>query len=223
MAFTLNAGEFDLGAGFIGRGTILAGEAYSVGTATTGVQGLLNTSGIEGLSYSANFTGVVVCSVVAFRESIDTLNGTIGSSDWGPFVQPIGSLTSSGLTDNARFFLAAITNRNDEVEARWAYLNTSMSSTKVLAAMNATTQEELSEVLMSSSNWRFLSRDHATAITHYPSTAIQGSVFAAACVNSATQWGLWAAGAVGNRSGYFSQRQGDFAIVLLQNGANTYL
>ena len=30
MAFTLNAGEFDLGDGCIGRGTILAGEAYSI-------------------------------------------------------------------------------------------------------------------------------------------------------------------------------------------------
>ncbi|MFZ9739134.1 MAG: hypothetical protein ACO3EZ_14105, partial [Prochlorotrichaceae cyanobacterium] len=45
---------------------------------------------------------------------------------------------------------------------------------------------------------------------------------AASCINSATQWGLWIAGEVGDRNAYFNQTQGYFAIVLLVNGANTY-
>ena len=73
MAFTLNSGEFDLGAGFIGRSTILAGETYAIGTATTGVQGLMNTSGLVGVSYYSQIDGAINRNAVSFRSSSDFL------------------------------------------------------------------------------------------------------------------------------------------------------
>jgi hypothetical protein len=136
---------------------------------------------------------------------------------------PPGSVEPSFLQDSARFWVVPVVDTIGETyyTQPYSHLNSSSTSTKVLVSAGEAASS-FTIPFRNSSGWRFLARDHATAITHYPSTAIQGSVFAAACVNSATQWGLWAAGAVGNRNGYFNQRQGDFAIVLLQNGANTY-
>ena len=224
MTFTLNTGEFDLGGGFIGRGTILAGETYAVGASTTGVQGLLNTSGLEGVSYAADVDPVLLCSVVAFRSSNDALTGVIGTTDWTPFVNATSQTpTPEDISDNARFSLAPRTFRDDAPsKATWSFLNSSTSGTKSLVAGTETTDEELSEVLRNSSSWRFLCRDHTTALIHYPSTLEEGSIFAASCVNSPTQWGLWLAGEVGDRSGYFNRTQGYFAIVLLVNGGSTY-
>ena len=225
MAFTLNAGEFDLGAGFIGRGTILAGEAYSVGTATTGVQGILNTSGLEGLSYN---TGENI-GEVHFRESTDpNLSGTIAQGTTFSWIIVSGSYSASYVPNNARLHLSINTTATGgNYQGYASYINTSTSANGETLVVPSSSyavgnSSPFRDAFVGVANWRFLARDHATAITHYPSTATQGSIFAAACVNSSTQWGLWAAGAVGNRNGYFNQRHGDFAIVLLQNGANTY-
>lgn len=241
MTFTLNAGEFDLGGGFVGRGNILIGEVYVVGTATTGVQGLLNTSGLEGLSYSHSQT-YQWYTAISFRESYDNLtqnilapiedndnnNSTAWSGRGSPVVHPIPSI----LSDYARFHLC-LHSRGDSYQNQtnnfyFSYLNASQAQSKILVSSIAGSQfyEAVNgvnlDLLLNSGNWRFLARDHATALTHYPTTTEEGSVFAASCINSATQYGLWIAGAVGNRNGYFNQRQGDFAIVLLVNGSNIY-
>ena len=224
MAFTLNAGEFDLGDGCIGRGTILAGEAYSVGTATTGIQGLLNTSGLEGLSFNGTGSFSANANVVSFRTSNDILITALqtftiyGVSCISNLYQ---GLHTASIDDNTRFVLSpyAYISAPGGVTYYLSFIQTQSSGSNITIVCPTTTFQTTT---FSTANWRFLARDHATAITHYPSTAIQGSIFAASCVNSSTQWGLWAAGAVGNRSGYFSQRQGDFAIVLLQNGGSFY-
>ena len=217
MAFTLNAGEFDLGGGCIGRGTILAGEAYS----NTNIQALLNTSGLEGIANRDDGGFGAYADIVFFRESNDLLTGTIGftygngsSNNTSTVWSFIFYRNSAYLDADARFFLSprAALGADDVV---YSWLNSG-------AYIQAPVYPNSQSFRVTSSNWRFLARDHATATIHYPSTTIQGSIFAASYVNSSTQWGLWAAGAVGNRSGYFNQRQGDFAIVLLQNGANTY-
>ena len=237
MAFTLNAGEFDLGDGCIGRGTILAGEAYS----NTNLQNLINTSGLEGFaySYSHNISGGGVTHIrsagvtaVSFRESNDALTGTItaptitgsGTALKSLFVGG-SSIDVSTASAEARYHLAThlIKYGDDDATANTrGAINASAGASPVIVSNQVSHSLNAYSVFQGNPNWRFLARDHATAITHYPSTATQGSIFAAACVNSSTQWGLWAAGAVGNRNGYFNQRHGDFAIVLLQNGANTY-
>ena len=230
MVFTLNAGEFDLGGGCIGRGTILAGEAYS----NTNLQNLLDTAGLEGNAASSSYTFGVwlgstgyaqgTANVILFRESGDPLTGaqTIDTNSVRAFFY---DRNPSFLSNQSRYYLGFLVSTNWNENYWWGHLNSGAFVSPSSAALVNTHGEWVSTGFLSifrSSNWRFLARDHATAITHYPSTATQGSIFAASCVNSSTQWGLWAAGAVGNRSGYFSQRQGDFAIVLLQNGANTY-
>lgn len=215
MAFTLNAGEFDLGGGCIGRGTILAGEAYS----NTSLQNLLNTAGLEGLA-NVSTIDTRTANVVFFRESNDILSSSISLN---PFLTDyfLWDMRTTVLDHQSRFYIATSAVRSDNnTNIVWSGINSSTSNTLQAVVPQIYSFED--NFNTSSSNWRFLARDHATAITHYPSTAIQGSIFAASYVNSSTQWGLWAAGAVGNRNGYFNQRQGDFAIVLLQNGANTY-
>ena len=215
MAFTLNAGEFDLGGGCIGRGTILAGEAYS----NTSLQNLLNTAGLEGLA-NVSTIDTRTANVVFFRESNDILSSSISLN---PFLTDyfLWDMRTTVLDHQSRFYIATSAVRSDNnTNIVWSGINSSTSNT--LQAVVPQIYPFENNFNTSSSNWRFLARDHATAITHYPSTAIQGSIFAASFVNSSTQWGLWAAGAVGNRSGYFSQRQGDFAIVLLQNGGSFY-
>ena len=215
MAFTLNAGEFDLGGGCIGRGTILAGEAYS----NTSLQNLLNTAGLEGLA-NVSTIDTRTANVVFFRESNDILSSSISLN---PFLTDyfLWDMRTTVLDHQSRFYIATSAVRSDNnTNIVWSGINSSTSNTLQAVVPQIYSFED--NFNTSSSNWRFLARDHATAITHYPSTAIQGSIFAASYVNSSTQWGLWAAGAVGNRNGYFNQRQGDFAIVLLQDGANTY-
>ena len=224
MAFTLNSGEFDLGAGFIGRGTILAGEAYAVGTATTGVQGLLNTSGLVGLS---NNVGETETGLVSFRASNDpNLTGTILAGTIFSWVI-LSGYDPAKLPNNARFHLNTSTTAGGAAYQGYAsYINASSAvNGEVIVSPNAYSVGEGSPFRFAyylNANWRFLARNHATALTHYPSTLEKGSVFAASCVNSTTQWGLWIAGEVGDRSGYFNQTQGYFAIVLLVNGSDTY-
>ena len=231
MVFTLNTGEFELGQdGCIGRGAILAGEAYS----NTNLQNLLDTAGLEGNAASSSYTFGVwlgstgyaqgTANVILFRESGDPLTGaqTIDTNSVRAFFY---DRNPSFLSNQSRYYLGFLVSTNWNENYWWGHLNSGAFVSPSSAALVNTHGEWVSTGFLSifrSSNWRFLARDHATAITHYPSTATQGSIFAASCVNSSTQWGLWAAGAVGNRSGYFSQRQGDFAIVLLQNGADTY-
>ena len=230
MAFTLNSGEFDLGAGFIGRGTILAGEAYVVGTSTTGIQGLLNTAGLEGVSYQpadgTNIFGEPTRErAVQFRPSNDALTATITApASAGTFA--VYQSSPGSLVSGARFGLAllagVVPNNNPNQKQYYQYINASTSASYVGVSPVQATDNGLTATFSSSNSWRFLARDHATALTHYPSTLEKGSVFAASCVNSTTQWGLWIAGEVGDRSGYFSQTQGYFAIVLLVNGGTTY-
>ena len=231
MAFTLNSGEFDLGAGFIGRGTILAGEAYAIGTATTGVQGLLNTSGLKALVASvtsATTSTNVTTQLVFFRASGDSLSGqtVIGVNGSVPFVSSTGSYDTSALIQERRFFLCLNVDRafSSAVRCLFSYLNSSSSaSASFVSPTDHSNHENFENTFISTANWRFLARDHATALTHYPSTLEKGIVFAASCVNSTTQWGLWIAGEVGDRSGYFNQTQGYFAIVILRNGSTWYI
>ena len=232
MAFTLNSGEFDLGAGFIGRGTILAGETYVSGTSTTGVQGLINTSGLEGLAYYTVGGSGNYAYAVAFRASDDSLTGSITapstSSNTTAWLGFNGNGNLSLLDDQARLNIphlmgGAYTN---PTIVYYAAVNSSSTTSEVYVnvseSANNTNIEGYYSPFRSSSNWRFLARNHPTALTHYPSTLEKGIVFAASCVNSTTQWGLWIAGEVGDRSGYFNQTQGYFAIVLLVNGSDTY-
>lgn len=224
MAFTLNAGEFDLGAGFIGRGTILSGESYLVGTSTTGVQGLLNTSGLVGLSHNLgeSYTGEI-----SFRASNDpNLTGTILAGTAFAWVV-VSDYSATKLPNNARLHLNTSTaGTGGSYNGYASYINTSTAANGEVIVSHTSYSvgngSAFRDTYYLTSNWRFLARDHATALTHYPSTTEQGSVFAASCVNSATQWGLWIAGEVGDRSGYFNRIQGCFAIVLLVNGATTY-
>ena len=225
MAFTLNSGEFDLGAGFIGRGTILAGETYAVGTATTGIQGLLNTAGLEGVSYTASQSEAVINAIV-FRQSDDPLTASFVSDSanaWAGIDVSTG-VNSSLLQSVGRFYLCCLQQNVRDIYHTFPYshLNSSSTSSKVLVTSNTTQLNTATEVLSSSSNWRYLARNHPTALIHYPSTLEKGSVFAASCVNSTTQWGLWIAGEVGDRSGYFNQTQGYFSIVMLLNGSTWY-
>ena len=238
MAFTLNSGEFDLGAGFIGRGTILAGEAYVEGTSTTGVKGLLNTSGLEGLPWTVSGTNNSA-TAISFRPSNDTLTGTITASGTVDGGGGLNVTAHSAVFSNTaiptlasnqcRFSLAV------EIGITPAYGGTSGHIPGIINSSSTTTLVPVSNTLsldtagtnnlftyVGTSAWRFLARDHATALTHYPSTLEKGIVFAASCVNSTTQWGLWIAGEVGDRSGYFNQTQGYFSIVLLVNGGTTY-
>jgi len=225
MAFTLNAGEFDLGAGFIGRGTILSGESYLVGTSTTGVQGLLNTSGLVGLSH--NLGGESYTGEISFRASNDpNLTGTILAGTVFAWVLA-SNYSATKLPNNARLHLNTSTSATGGSYNGYAsYINTSTAANGEVIVSHTSYSvgngSAFRDTYYLTSNWRFLARDHATALTHYPSTTEQGSVFAASCVNSATQWGLWIAGEVGDRSGYFNRIQGCFAIVLLVNGATTY-
>ena len=221
MSFILNAGEFDLGAGFIGRGTILAGEAYAVGTSTTGVQGLLNTSGLEGISYFATQTltggsATGYANAVEFRSSDDLLTGTFASGSTLAWIDRNAEPSGNYLQNSGRFALGMIVYSTSlTLRNRLSYLNSSSTSTKIIVSPALITGSEPTTIFNVSSNWRFLARDHATALTEYPDTDEEGSVFAASCINSATQWGLWIAGEVGDRSDYFNQTQGYFAIVLL--------
>jgi hypothetical protein len=215
MAFTLNAGEFDLGGGCIGRGTILAGEAYS----NTNLQNLLNTAGLEGLA-NVSTIDTRTANVVFFRESDD---GLTGAPSFSPYLTDyfIFGLWTIRLDNQSRFYIATSAVRSDaNTDIVWSGINSSTSNT--LQAVVPQIYPFENNFNTSSINWRFLCRDRATAVINYPSTTVDGSIFAASFVNSSSQWGLWAAGAVGNRPGYFNQRQGDFAIVLLQNGASTY-
>ena len=115
MSFILNAGEFDLGAGFIGRGTILAGETYAVGTSTTGVQGLLNTSGLEGITRSTvtsnNTNSTTRASLILFRSSDDSLTNTIEITSDQAFIY-WQTLTTNGLSSSARFHLSVNNTRD---------------------------------------------------------------------------------------------------------------
>ena len=225
MAFTLNTGEFDLGGGFIGRGTILAGGSYAVGTSTTGVQGLLNTSGLEGVSFNSTGGLSTSANIISFRSSNDVLTGTQTSfnaygticlSNW------YQGLVASIIPDSTRFVLAPYAYLSDGggIYYMHSHIQTQSSGTNISVSASSTVFETN---IFVSSNWRFLARDHATALVHYPSTLEQGSVFAASCVNSSTQWGLWLAGEVGDRSGYFDQTQGYFSIVILRNESTWYL
>ena len=227
MSFILNAGEFDLGAGFIGRGTILAGEAYAVGTSTTGVQGLLNTSGLEGISATDTGAGGSYADIVFFRPSNDLLTGTItftngggGSNGDSTLWSFLRDQSTTYLNNQSRFLIAPNVARSsgDPDDVIFSHLNSGL----YVSASPHTNNQDFRTLFRPSVNWRFLARDHATALTEYPDTDEEGSVFAASCVNSATQWGLWIAGEVGDRSDYFNQTQGYFAIVLLVNGATTY-
>lgn len=236
MAFTLNTGEFDLGAGFIGRGTILTGGSYAVGTATTGIQGLLNTSGLEGLAYftQSSSSYPVYAYAVAFRASGDSLTGSITApgianqttTAWVGF-NANGDL--SLLSEQARLNIPHLMGGGypQAYTVYYAAINSSSTTSEVYVSVsqsgNTTTIENYYSPFRGSANWRFLARDHATALTHYPSTTETGSVFAASCVNSPTQWGLWIAGEVGDRSGYFDQTQGYFSIVILRNGSTWYI
>ena len=229
MAFTLNSGEFDLGAGFIGRGTILAGETYAVGNSTTGVQGLLNTSGLEGISYEIS-SSIKVVRVISFRKSDDIIVTSLAqSSSIDHFYRNDGLPSVSSLPASVRFFLLPLMSylslsNPSNVTGHYSIANsTTVSGTGVFIASVATSLESLSEAFSSTSDWRFLARNHATALAHYPSTTENGTVFAASCVNSPTQWGLWIAGEVGDRSGYFNQTQGYFSIVILRNGSTWYI
>lgn len=224
MTFTLNAGEFDLGAGYVGRGTILAGEIYVVGTSTTGVQGLMNTSGLAGLS---NNQGESNTGAISFRASNDpNLTGTILAGTTFVWVIAEG-YDPAKLPNNARFHLNTSTSGQGFVYNGYAsYINTSTAANGEVivspTSYSVGNGSAFRDTYYLSPNWRFLARDHATALTHYPSTTETGSVFAASCVNSTTQWGFWCAGEVGDRQGYFNQQQGYFAIVLMQNGGSTY-
>ena len=235
MAFTLNTGEFDLGAGFIGRGTILAGESFSLGTATTGIQGIVNTSGLIGtasLFYKIESNSISrTANVLQFRASIDALTGSISSP---PSPNNIGNangnlfVTSDGSSNNSRFnFMFSYSHAYSYTDSiAFGSINSSSTASDVIVSLSSTQGQGdsfLGTLYTSSSNWRFLARDHATALTNYPSTLEKGSVFAASCVNSTTQWGLWIAGEVGDRSGYFNQTQGYFAIVILRNGSTWYI
>ena len=236
MAFTLNSGEFDLGAGFIGRGTILGGEAYAVGTSTTGVQGLLNASGLEGLAHTLQVSANApqTQTGVSFRSSNDSLTGTIttpGQSGAGSLgsvscfmsAEAATSANPSYASPQGRFHLAHDMNSvNTSLNDIAGIINASTTTSIVPVNPAPTPLKSFYNLFRSAPNWRFLARDHATALTQYPSTLEKGSVFAASCVNSTTQWGLWIAGEVGDRSGYFNQTQGYFAIVLLVNGGTTY-
>ena len=233
MAFTLNSGEFDLGAGFIGRGTILTGEAYAVGTSTTGVQGLINTSGLEGLAYYTVSGAGNYAYAVAFRASDDSLTGLITAPSTSSSTTAwLGNNTNGNLSflnDQARLNIPHLMGEayTNPTIVYYAAVNSSSTTSEVYVSVsesaNSTTIESYYSPFRSSSNWRFLARDHATALAHYPSTTENGTVFAASCVNSPTQWGLWIAGEVGDRSGYFNQTQGYFAIVILRNGSTWYI
>ena len=227
MAFTLNSGEFDLGAGFIGRGTILAGEVYVVGTSTTGVQGLINTSGLEGISATDTGAAGSYSDIIFFRPSNDSLTGTIaftngaGSSNGASSVWSfLRDQNTTYLNAQSRFFLAPNVGRTDggTDDVVFSHLNSGLYVSPNVHSNN----QDFRTLFRPSSNWRFLARNHPTAIAEYPSTLEKGSIFAASCVNSTTQWGLWLAGEVGDRSGYFNQTQGYFSIVLLVNGGTTY-
>ena len=226
MAFTLNSGEFDLGAGFIGRGTILAGEVYAAGTSTTGVQGLINTSGLVGISDVATETNT---SVLHLRTSTDSnLSGSIspGGLAW-TIVPGNGAFNPANVPNNARFHLNTSSHNGGATRQGYAsFINTTTASngeTLVLpTSYSMADGSPFRDTYHLSSTWRFLARNNATSLIHYPSTLEKGSIFAASCVNSTTQWGLWAVGEVGDRSGYFNQTQGYFAIVLLVNGGTTY-
>ena len=218
MAFTLNSGEVDLGAGFIGRGTILAGESYVEGTSTTGVQGLLNTSGLEGLASNAN-NGWGNGTFILFKPSNDVnpATPTFNSNINAFFVH---SFDSAFINSNVRF--GFMTNWTGDYNRTYSTIN-SNSLSKSFIVDNKGSLTAFNNSYIYATNWRFLARDHATALIHYPSTLEEGSVFAASCVNSPTQWGLWIAGEVGDRSGYFNQTQGYFAIVILRNGSTWYI
>ena len=227
MTFTLNSGEFDLGGGYIGRGTIIAGETYNVGAATTGVQGLLNTSGLTGISYTAGEN----IGEVHFRTSDDpSLIGGLSQGITFAWIDA-GNFTPNNVTNNARFHVSVNTSASGGSYNGYAnYLNSSTSNSEVLIVPSSPYSvgngSPYRDAFTNSSNWRFLVRDHATSLIHYPTTTETGSVFAASCVNSGTpgseQWGFWCAGEVGAREGYFNQTQGYFAIVFLKNGASTY-
>lgn len=222
MTFTLNAGEFDLGGGYIGRGNVIIGESNTSPGVT--LQNLLNTSGLQGISYSNNET----VAQISFRSSNDpNLSGTIGQGTTFSWLT-IGS--PSNVPNNARLHLSLNTYATGSSYNGYAnYINSSSSSNGEVLSIPAASYpvgngSPYRDVFTASSaNWRFLTRDHATALTHYPTTTEQGSVFAASCVNSPTQWGFWCAGEVGNRSGYFNQTQGYFSIVILRNGSTWYL
>lgn len=231
MTFTLNTGEFDLGGGFIGRGTILAGETYAVGTSTTGIQGILNTAGLEGLVYETTVDSSKWAEVLSFRTSDDPRTGSIVAASVRAFTSYSGNWTETGtsLSNEARFHLCFLCNTHGaSYQVYPQYINSSSTGTKVDVKSNANSLSASQwfafsdDYVHSDPRWRFLARDHATALTHYPSTLEEGSIFAASCVNSSTQWGLWIAGEVGDRSGYFNQTQGYFSIVLLVNGGTTY-
>ena len=226
MVFTLNAGEFDLGAGYIGRGTVLAGEILDlVANSVDTIDRLFSTSGLEGVAYYVSGGAVDFAKAVSFRASNDPLVSTFpqfeSSAAWvrGGEPQP-----ETWLSDSGRVWLGlTISNTPDTTyNVYYAYLNSTSSTTKLLVKPQPTLNNTLSEVLESSNSWRFLARDHQTALIHYPATTEEGSVFAASCINSPTQWGLWIGGEVGNRSGYFNRNQGCFAIVLLNDGGTSY-
>lgn len=228
MAFTLNSGEFDLGGGYVGRGNTLSGESYAVGTTTTGVQGLLNTSGLQGISATDTGAGGSYADIVFFRSSSDALAGIISFTNGGGSSNGTSTVWSflrdqstAYLSSQARFLLASNVGRTDggSDNALFSHLNSGL----YVSPSPYSNNQNFRTLFRGSSNWRLIARDHATALSHYPTTTEQGSVFAASCVNSSSQWGFWCAGEVGNRSGYFSRTQGCFAIVLLRNGSTWYL
>jgi len=228
MTFTLNSGEFDLGGGYIGRGSVLSGETYNVGTGTTGVQGLLNTSGLEGISNTDTGAGGSYSDIVFFRPSNDVLTGAItftngggGSNGTSTVWAFIRDQNTTYLNSQSRFFLALNAGRTDggSDNVVFSHLNSGLYVSPLAYSNN----QVFRTLFRSSSNWRLLARDHATSLIHYPATTETGSVFAASCVNSSTQWGFWCAGEIGSRSGYFNQTQGYFAIVILRNGSNWYI
>lgn len=226
MAFTLNAGEFDLGAGYIGRGTVLAGEILDIiANSIDNVDRILGTSGLEGVGYRVASGAGHFAEVVSFRSSDDSLTsafpGVENSQAWATGGEPD---PETWLDNAGRVWLGLLVQNSTDntYNAYYGYLNSTTTASKVIVKPNPTLDNTLSEVLDNSTNWRLLARDHQTALVHYPSTAEEGSVFAASCINSSTQWGLWIGGDVGERSGYFNRTQGVFAIVLLSNGGSSY-
>ena len=220
MTFTLNAGEFDLGAGLVGRGTLLTAETYSV----LEIQGLVNTSGLEGEVNSFNVLNDATLpnSAVFFRASSDALTSTIATVTSATANNVI--FAGDPIPTGVRFCLATYLNWTGGNNI-WSHslINSSSTTTPVKVYGSGFYDDPFGTVYFNASNWRYLARDQATALVHYPSTLVDGSMFSASCLNSATQWGLWIAGEVGNRSGYFNQTQGYFSIVILRNGSDWHI
>ena len=218
--------SFELGAGFWGDGTILAGEVLL----PSAIDSLLSTSGLIGNSKECDLSAVTGSAPITmeFRSSSDPFSGTITLTNNSGRCCTTRLYDNSYIANNSRFQLTLYQAVGGQQHWNFysCHLNSSLTSTKTLIQSQNYPEYPPGGAILGlfryATSWRFLARDHATALIHYSDTDEEGSVFAASCVNSATQWGLWIAGEVGDRSAYFNQTQGYFAIVLLVNGATTY-